>query len=246
MMLFSGYRITSNYGWRMHPIHNVRKFHAGIDLVKPHGSKIHAFVGGIVLYAGWGYAGTGVGGYGNVVAIKADDGTCHRYCHLKSVLVKVGQKVKAGHVIGVQGATGNVTGEHLHYEICKTYTPSLGWKNDMEKATLNPKVYLEGVLRVVEQLKVDGDRGSKTIKRWQQFMGTPQDGEISKNSLLIKAWQTFLNKYAGAKLVVDGSEGTKTIKAGQKFFGIKQDGFRSKPVSNYDKELQKFLNSYGQ
>ena len=245
-MVFTGYRITSNYGWRIHPIHKTKKFHAGIDIVKPTGSKINAFTDGTILYAGLGLSGTGVGGYGNVVCIKPPDGTCHVYAHLKSVNVKVGQKVKKSQVIGVQGATGNVTGEHLHLEIRKTYTPSLGWTSKQENSTLDPIKYFNEVKRVVKKIKEDGDRGKETIDRWQQFMGTVRDGKISTPSKLIMAWQRFLNEYAGAKLKVDGYEGSKTIKAGQKFFGIKQDGFRSKPVSNYDKELQKFLNSYGQ
>ena len=97
---------------------------------------------------------------------------------------------------------------------------------------------------MIEKLSVDGRRGGKTIKRFQQFLGTTVDGKLSKPSQAIKAWQTFLNKYGGAKLKVDGYEGTKTIKAGQKFFGTKQDGVISN-VSNYVKELQRFLNNYG-
>jgi|SRR5690625_4292320 len=251
-MPFKAYRQTSAYGWRIHPIHKVRRFHAGIDLVKLKGGKnapIEAFTNGKVLYAGDGKKGTGVGGYGNVVAIEDSNGACHIYAHLHSVAVKVGQSVKKGQVIGRQGATGQVTGAHLHYEVRKKSSPSLGWTSNQEASTYDPTTYLKNFKesgRVVERLVVDGKRGPATIRRWQQFMGTTVDGVISKPSQLIRAWQTFLNKYAGAKLKVDGIEGPATIKATQRFFGTPVDGKISKPSSLMVKELQKFLNSYGQ
>src|SRR5699024_5952581 len=118
-----------------------------------------------------------------------------------------------------------------------------------ENSTYNPTDYLrkntsKGSGRVVVNLKVDGKRGPETIRRWQQFLGTPQDGELSKVSTAIKAWQRFLNKYAIAKLKVDGVEGPATIKATQKFFGTPVDGVISS-TSIMVKELQRFLNNYG-
>lgn len=87
-MPFSDWTITSNYGWRIHPIDRVRKFHAGVDLVKYHQAPVPAFVGGKVLYAGEGVSGTGVGGFGNVVVIDDGMGAYHVYAHLDSVAVK--------------------------------------------------------------------------------------------------------------------------------------------------------------
>ncbi|HLR34715.1 MAG TPA: peptidoglycan DD-metalloendopeptidase family protein [Tissierellales bacterium] len=249
-MVFSGYRVTSNYGWRIHPISKVRKFHAGIDLVKSHNAIIKAFMGGTVIYAGLGKSGTGVGGYGNVVVIKDIYGKAHVYAHLNSVLVQVGQVVNTNTSIGRQGATGKVTGSHLHYEIRNNASVSLGWTAKQENSTVDPTKYIKkhsknkGSGRKVVTLKVDGKRGTATKKRWQQFLGTKQDGVLSKPSNAIKAWQEFLNKYGGAKLKVDGYEGTKTIKASQKFFGTKKDGVIS-TTSNMVKELQIFLNNYG-
>jgi len=250
-MPFKDYRVTSKRGWRVHPIHKDRRFHAGIDLVKLKGgtnANIEAFLGGTVLYAGNGVSSTGVGGYGNVVVIKDGKGKAHVYAHLHSVSVRKGQSVNKGHVIGKQGATGNVTGAHLHYEVRKKSNPSLGWQSNMEQATHDPETYLKNYKeggRVVQKLVVDGSRGPATIRRWQQFLGTTVDGKLSKTSQAIRAWQTFLNKYAGAKLTVDGKEGPATIRATQKFFGTPQDGKISK-VSLMVKELQKFLNKYGQ
>src|SRR5699024_3927470 len=134
------------------------------------------------------------------------------------------------------GATGKVTGSSLHYEVRN--------KNNL---AVDPIKYInsKGDKRVVTKLKVDGYRGTATITRWQQFLGTPQDGKISKTSTMIKKWQEFLNQYGGSKLKVDGIEGKATIKATQKFLGTYQDGVISKP-SNMVKALQRFLNEYGQ
>lgn len=249
-MVFKAYRQTSAYGWRTHPISKTRKFHAGIDLVKLKGgvnAPIEAFVGGTIIYAGLGQSGSGVGGYGNVVIIKDNKGAAHVYAHLHSVSVKKGATVKEGQTIGRQGATGNVTGAHLHYEIRKKSSPSLGWTSNQENSTYNPTNYLKnkGSGRVVTKLKADGKRGPATIRRWQQFLGTTVDGKLSKPSQAIRAWQGFLNKYGGAKLKIDGREGPATIRATQKFLGTTQDGKISTP-SAMVKELQRFLNTYGQ
>jgi len=244
-MVFGGYRITSDYGWRIHPIDKVRRFHAGVDLVKNHKAPIKAFTPGEVLYAGTGRKGTGVGGYGKVVVIGDNTGKACVYAHLNSVSVVPGKHVTTNTVIGHQGATGNVTGSHLHFEVRKNTSPSLGWTSKQENSTIDPLNYVKGGDRVVKQLEVDGYRGTATISRWQQFCGTPQDGKISEVSLLIKAWQEFLNRYDNANLKVDGQEGPKTIKATQHFFGTIEDGFLSEP-SQVIKKLQEFLNNYGQ
>ncbi len=71
---------------------------------------MHAVGVGTVVEAGWG------GAYGNQVVIKMHDGTYTQYGHLSSIGVSVGQSVSAGQQIGLSGATGNVTGPHLHFE----------------------------------------------------------------------------------------------------------------------------------
>lgn len=98
-----------------------------------------------------------------------------------------------------------------------------------------------------DKLGVDGQLGPKTIKKWQQVMGTPADGVISHPSDLVKAVQKHLNDH-GAKVGVDG-EGinqdgkvTETVVALQKYLGSPVDGKLSTPVSDAVKALQKKLN----
>lgn len=241
------YRVTSNYGWRKHPITGNKKFHSGIDLVKYHKAGIASFTNGIVLYAGKGQKGTGLGGYGNVVFIKDHEGHGHLYAHLDSVKVKKGNQIVKGKIIGTQGATGNVTGSHLHYEVRKKTSPSYGWTNKPEKNTLNPKLFMntKGVKRKVMKIKVDAMLGKNTIKRSQQFFGTPMDGKISPVSIMIKNLQKFLNQLLNSKLTVDGRLGKKTISHWQKLMKTPVDGKISKK-SNLIEAWQTFLNRYGQ
>src|SRR5699024_2577756 len=251
-MPFKDYRRTSGYGMRNHPDGSGRKFHAGLDMVKLKGgvnAPIEAFVPGQVVYARYAQDGIGLGSFfGNLVVVKDKNGALHLYAHLNSISVKKGQTIAKGQKVGNQGETGNAFGAHLHYEVRPKSEPKFGWVQDPAKRTVNPETYLKnykGSDRVVQKLVVDGSRGPATIRRWQQFLGTTVDGKLSKTSQAIRAWQTLLNKYAGAKLTVDGKEGPATIRATQKFFGTPQDGKISK-VSLMVKELQKFLNSYGQ
>ncbi|GHF48584.1 M23 family metallopeptidase [Streptomyces griseosporeus] len=84
--------------------------HTGIDFHAASGTPVHAVGYGTVVEAGWG------GAYGNQVVIRMNDGTYTQYGHLSSIAVSVGQHVEAGRQIGLSGATGNVTGPHLHFE----------------------------------------------------------------------------------------------------------------------------------
>ncbi|MEU3729377.1 MULTISPECIES: M23 family metallopeptidase [unclassified Streptomyces] len=84
--------------------------HTGIDFHAASGTSVHAVGVGTVVEAGWG------GAYGNQVVIKMHDGTYTQYGHLSSIGVSVGQSVGPGQQIGLSGATGNVTGAHLHFE----------------------------------------------------------------------------------------------------------------------------------
>ncbi|MFI7014692.1 peptidoglycan DD-metalloendopeptidase family protein [Streptomyces sp. NPDC050164] len=89
-------------------------YHTGVDFVVPTGTSLKAVGAGTVVSAGWG------GAYGNQVVIKLNDGNYAQYAHLSSLSVSAGQTVSAGQQIGLSGATGNVTGPHLHFEIRTT------------------------------------------------------------------------------------------------------------------------------
>ncbi|WP_247746374.1 peptidoglycan DD-metalloendopeptidase family protein [Streptomyces oryzae] len=85
--------------------------HTGIDFTVPTGTPVKAAGPGTVQTAGKG------GAYGNQVVIRHQDGTYSQYAHLSRISVSAGQHVKGGRKIGLSGATGNVTGPHLHFEI---------------------------------------------------------------------------------------------------------------------------------
>ncbi|MGX1273568.1 M23 family metallopeptidase [Streptomyces phaeoluteigriseus] len=86
-------------------------YHTGVDFVVPTGTSLKAVGAGTVVSAGWG------GAYGNQVVIKLADGYYAQYAHLSSLSVSAGQSVSGGQQVGLSGATGNVTGPHLHFEI---------------------------------------------------------------------------------------------------------------------------------
>lgn len=140
---FAGYRLTSPFGYRIHPITKVRKFHKGVDLVlTPSDAKIKAFVGGTVTFAAEGKPGSGFGNYGYVVAIKDNRGFLHVYAHLSGKTVKPGDVVAKGQVIGRQGNTGASAGAHLHYEIRRRSTPSNGYSASND-SVVEPTAYLQ-------------------------------------------------------------------------------------------------------
>ncbi len=101
--------VTSSYGGRT--LNGKYDFHYGVDLRASVGTSVYASDGGKVIYAGT------MGTYGKLVKIQHDNGDVTYYAHLNSISVKVGQRVYKGQVIAKSGATGNVTGPHLHFEI---------------------------------------------------------------------------------------------------------------------------------
>ncbi len=106
--------ISSPFGYRMHPILKVKKFHGGVDINAPYNAAIHAAANGTVIWSGW-----RSGGGGNTIIIDHGGGVTTLYLHIRNggLLVKAGQTVKAGDVIAKVGSTGLSTGPHLHFEI---------------------------------------------------------------------------------------------------------------------------------
>jgi murein DD-endopeptidase MepM/ murein hydrolase activator NlpD len=112
-----GYKPGSRrFGYQMHPILKYKKFHGGIDIGAPQGTYIHAAASGTVIWSGW-----RSGGSGNTVIIDHGGGMSTLYLHIMTggLLVKEGQKVKAGDIIAKVGTTGLSTGPHLHFEVRK-------------------------------------------------------------------------------------------------------------------------------
>jgi murein DD-endopeptidase MepM/ murein hydrolase activator NlpD len=103
--------VSSGFGWRMHPIFHVMKFHTGIDIAVGYGTPIKAADGGSVIYATW------MTGYGNVVIIDHGRGLSTLYAHMSAFSTSNGVTVSRGQVIGAVGATGYATGPHLHFEV---------------------------------------------------------------------------------------------------------------------------------
>ncbi|HEY8591758.1 MAG TPA: M23 family metallopeptidase [Sphingomicrobium sp.] len=103
---------TSSFGVRSDPFKGSAAMHPGIDLAGPLGTPIYATADGKVLRSGW-----NSGGYGNLVEIEHGRGITTRFGHLSAILVRPGDKITRGQLIGRMGSTGRSTGSHLHYEV---------------------------------------------------------------------------------------------------------------------------------
>ncbi len=106
-------RISSNFGMRMHPLLGFMRMHKGIDIAAPYGSPILAARDGVVASAGRN------AGYGNFVKLNHPGDLASGYGHMSRIIVRGGQHVRQGQVIGYVGSTGLSTGPHLHWEVWK-------------------------------------------------------------------------------------------------------------------------------
>lgn len=105
-------RTASGYGWRIHPIYKISKFHYGMDFTAPEGTEVYATGNGTVELAQ-----VSQRGLGKHVVIDHGFGYESVYGHLSNFTVRVGQKVQRGQVIGYVGNTGLSVANHLHYEV---------------------------------------------------------------------------------------------------------------------------------
>ncbi|MWC30590.1 peptidoglycan DD-metalloendopeptidase family protein [Paenibacillus sp. MMS18-CY102] len=117
--LKDSYRLSSGFGYRIHPIYHTKKLHAGLDMAAPAGTNIYAAESGVVITAGW------TSGYGNTVILDHGNGLWTLYGHIRTggIKVRVGENVKRGEKIAEVGSTGNSTGNHLHFEVRVNGTP---------------------------------------------------------------------------------------------------------------------------
>jgi murein DD-endopeptidase MepM/ murein hydrolase activator NlpD len=105
-------RTASGWGFRIHPIYKILKFHYGMDFTAPTGTEIYATGDGRIITVEWSRRG-----YGNQIIIDHGYGYKTMYAHLSDFNVRLGQEVKRGDVIGYVGNTGLSTAPHLHYEV---------------------------------------------------------------------------------------------------------------------------------
>lgn len=117
--------LTSGFGWREHPIEGGEKFHYGVDLAAETGTPIGAFAEGTVDYIGESDV------YGLYLQLRHDNGITSFYAHCSKLCVQQGQKVAEGEKVAEVGATGEVTGPHLHFELKK------------DGVRLNPAYYIQ-------------------------------------------------------------------------------------------------------
>ncbi|MBT3621760.1 MAG: M23 family metallopeptidase [Flavobacteriales bacterium] len=136
-------RMASGYGYRIHPIYKTRKMHSGMDFSAKTGTEIYATGNGKISKVRKSRRG-----YGNHVVIEHGYGYKTLYAHMSKYIVRKGQKVKRGEVIGYVGSTGTSVAPHLHYEVHKDgkkINPVNFYYND-----LNPEEY-EKMLEISSQ-----------------------------------------------------------------------------------------------
>ena len=121
----AAFRFTSKFGPRRDPKTGGRRMHKGVDFAAANGTPLYATADGVVTHAGWS------SGYGRLVKIQHEFGIETRYAHMSKLRAKVGQRVSRGDRIGDMGASGRVTGVHLHYEV------RVGGK------AVNPMIYIK-------------------------------------------------------------------------------------------------------
>lgn len=114
-------KISSNYGWRVHPITGVKTFHKGVDIAVPTGTALYSPVKGTVITSVYSDSA------GNKITIQNETGWTVTFMHMDSRAVKAGDVIEQGQHVGYSGNTGNSTGPHLHLEI-----------HDAEGNTVNP------------------------------------------------------------------------------------------------------------
>ncbi len=112
-------KLTSAFGYRIDPFTQKSSFHGGIDFVGQTSKIVIAVANGIISASTIAPSGTKTAEWGNYVCLQADDGAHIYYCHLDKRYVLTSVRVRTGDHIGIEGSTGKVTGQHLHFEIRK-------------------------------------------------------------------------------------------------------------------------------
>lgn len=210
------YKVTSPFGWRVHPVQNIKKHHNGVDLwgaAEPLYNE--AWHDGTVIAAGTstqrlanGNVG-GVGWYVDIHSVINGKNYVTRYAHMvpDSLKVKAGQKVEAGHILGKMGASGEVTGKHLHFEICqgKKHT----WTAD-GSGFVDPLAFVESVVKQ-SQIIAAGP------------MATPETAPVAPAPIHGKTTAKGSMSYGG-KLLKQGEPQTPAVVYLQDKLGVSPNG----------------------
>lgn len=168
--------IRSGYGYRRHPVTGRRAMHRGVDLRGRVGTPVHAVAPGTVVESTFNpFAG-------NKIRIRHRDGSSSYYMHLHKRFVKRGTWVKSHQVIGTVGATGRVTGPHLHFGFRK---PSGQWMNPMKKRMIaTPKLAGKRLRRLQEQVvKIQGLIHDLELGQVSKYLLAKFPQRAEKNSL---------------------------------------------------------------
>jgi hypothetical protein len=204
------WKITSPFGWRVHPIDKVKRHHNGVDLWGPNPKiYIEAFHDGTVVAAGTSklrLSNGALGGVGWYVDIRSKiNGTwyLHRYAHMveNSLKVKKGQKVEAGTILGIMGNTGASAGRHLHFEINKGKV--WRWTSD-GSGFVNPLEFVKN-----------------TIEAWKLKESIPQ--ATPEDAPLVPAPPVEKPKEKTEKVLKLGSKGP-AVRRLQRALKLNQDG----------------------
>jgi len=133
-------RTASGWGFRIHPIYKIRKFHYGMDFTAPTGTEIYSTGDGVVEVVD-----KSLRGYGKRIIINHGFGYKTLYGHLNGFNIRKGQKVKRGDVIGFVGSTGTSTAPHLHYEVLKNnkkVNPVHYYFNDLSPEEFDKMIFI--------------------------------------------------------------------------------------------------------
>jgi len=243
-------RVTSPFGMRN------GRLHSGVDLASDNKGVDWNLASADGTVTNVGYSKVDIGHWLEIkLDFKISGKVAYiRYYHMKespkfydrkgTPKITKGSKIKQGEKIGIEGSTGNSTGNHLHFELrlggsTRSYAvdpiPYLRIKRGMlvDRGSLTQSQFKN--VRYTDELEVDGKWGPATTRALQRYFHTPEDGMISKPSMVIRIMQGRV----GAKQ--DGYLGPETIRKMQKHFGTSVDGVISKP-SMMVKEMQRQLN----
>ena len=133
-------RTASGWGWRIHPIYKIRKFHYGMDFTASTGTDVYVTGDGVIESVE-----SSMRGYGKHIIVDHGFGYKTIYAHLSGYKVQRGQKVKRGEIIGFVGSTGTSTAPHLHYEVLKNdkkVNPVHFYFNDLSAEEFDKMIFI--------------------------------------------------------------------------------------------------------